>query len=97
MLGQLNSENSVPVQVSLKMRNNARYKYNSEERVVEVTSGRVGVNVPAGYALLCHTEGVLDGSAYIRRPPYDSEFNVWFEPGTCFGLVKLSELSVSCE
>lgn len=97
VLGQLNTEISTPVQVNLKLLNNAKYEYNSEERVVEVTSGRVGVDVPVGYALVCHTEGELDGRTFVRRPPYDNSFSVWLGSNSSFALVELSELSISCE
>lgn len=97
VLGQLNSDTNAPVQVALKLWNNAKYEYNSKERVVEVTSGRVGIDVPEGYALLCQTEGALDGRTFVRRPPYDNGFNVWLGENSSFALVKLSELNIVCE
>lgn len=97
VLGQLNSDTNTPVQVTLKLQNNATYEYNSEERVVEVTSGNLVVDVPVGYGLLCHTEGALDGRTFVRRPPYDNGFNVWLGDNSSFALVKLSELNIVCE
>ena len=94
MLGQLDTDNISPLQINVVLSKESSYTYHRDERLVEVTSGDVGVQVPEGYAVVWHSRSnKLDNKVYTRTD-LDEDNGVWVDEGTVFGLVKLESIDL---
>lgn len=94
VLGQLDNDKVSSLQVNVVVSKGSSYTYHRDERLVEVTSGEVGVQVPEGYAVVWHDRSnKLDSQVYTRTD-LNEENGVWVHEGTVFGLVKLESLDL---
>ena len=94
VLGQLDTDNVLPLPINVVLSKGSSYTYHRDERLVEVTSGKVGVQVPEGYVVVWHSRSnKLDNKVYTRTD-LDEDNGVWVYEGTVFGLVKLESLDL---
>ena len=94
VLGQLDNDNVSSLQVNIILSEGSSYTYHRNERLVEVTSGEVKVQVPENYAVVWYYRPYqLNNRVYIWTS-LNEENEVWFEEGTVLGLVKLESLDL---
>lgn len=94
VLGQLDTDNVSSLQINVVLSKGSSYTYHGDERLVEVTSGEVGVQVPEGYAVVWNSRSnKLDNKVYTRTD-LNEENGVWVDEGTVFGFVKLESLDL---
>lgn len=94
VLGQLDMDEEQPLQVNVVTSEYSNYVYHKNECLLEVTSGKVDVQIPEGYAVVFRTStNVLNNQVYTRI--YLNEENgVRVDKGSVFGLVKLTPLNI---
>lgn len=94
VLGQLDRGDISSLQVNVVIPEGSSYTYHRDERLVEVTSGRVGVQIPEGYLAVWRTSTNKLKSQVYTRTDLDEENGVWIAEGDVLGLIKLESLDL---
>lgn len=94
VLGQLDGDEELSLQVSVVTPEGSNYVYHKNECLLEVTSGKIGIQIPEGYAAVWRTGANVLKSQVYTRTDLNEENGVWVSEGDVLGLVKLTPLNV---
>lgn len=94
VLGQLDGDDISSLQVNLVLPEGSDYAYHKSERLLEATSGKVGVQIPEGYVAVWRTSTNKLKSRVYTRTDLNEENGVWIDEGDVLGLIRLEPLDL---